>query len=198
MSLRISPEPDCRQSWRRASAQRADHRFDALFHRAGVERLDDVVVDPERDGFLHLLLVGVVGRHDERHAGGLGMLADLALQRQPVVVLLVSVRNDQMDVGLFELAQRIAARLGLDDILEAQLSQDVLANPSHRLLVVHDEDADITGFGHSTLYLRGAGYSRQALASKLGKKRYHFIKQESRFMPPTSTWGAHSQACRRW
>src|SRR5690606_32031626 len=139
--------------WLRGLGQRADHRLDALFHGRRVEWLDDVIVDAERNGFLDLLLVGAPGGHDEGHGLGAGMLADDLEQGQPVDIVHVPVRNDQVDIGLFELAQRIAPGFGLDDVLEPQLGENILGDTAHRLLVVNDQDADSACFWHGFSYL---------------------------------------------
>ena len=84
------------------------------------------------------------------------MLADHLEQGQPVDIFHVPIGNDQVDVALLELAQGIAAALGLDDILEPELGEDVLADTPHRLLVIDNKDADSAGFWHIRNHLLGA------------------------------------------
>ena len=91
------------------------------------------------------------------------MLADHLEQGQPVDIVHVPVGNDQVDIGLFELAQSIAAGLGLDNVLKTQLGENVLGNTAHRLLVVNDQDADRACFWHE-LY---TFYTPKAKASYL-------------------------------
>ena len=80
-----------------------------------------------------------------------GRSADHLEQGETVNIFHVPVGNDQVDIGLFELTQRIAAGFRFDDVLKAELGEDVFADAAHGLLVINDQDADSARLGHKSL-----------------------------------------------
>src|SRR5690554_2500899 len=169
-----------RSRHRQLLAQRPDHRLDTLFHRRCVKWLDDVIVHAERNRLLDLFLVGTASRHDEWHGLRARVLADHLEQGQSINVFHVPVGNDQVDIGFLQLAQGIAAALGLNDVLEAKLGKDVLADTAHGLLIIDDENTDSAGFRHGRIHLPGARELTVLVFDEtLGKKRYKSLNHRT-------------------
>src|SRR5690242_8475627 len=127
----------------------ADDAGDLLLQGRGVERFDDVVVDAGFLGGDDVLGLALGRDHDEGCPLQLHVGAHFLEQLQPCHRLHVPVRDDQAVIlAGAQLFQGARAALGLVDVLEPELIEQVLEDATHRVVVVDDQDIHVW-IGHA-------------------------------------------------